>query len=52
VSRRNVLVSENRNDSLEIRHDVLLLSHYVDGANCRQGRATGGLLLPVTDLTK
>jgi hypothetical protein len=27
VSRRDVLASQNRNDSLEIRHDVLLLSH-------------------------
>jgi hypothetical protein len=27
VSRRDVLASQNRNDSLETRHDVLLLSH-------------------------
>lgn len=27
VSRWDVLVNQNRNDSLEIRHDVLLLSH-------------------------
>jgi hypothetical protein len=27
VGRRNVLVSENRNDSLEFGHDALLRSH-------------------------
>ena len=49
VSRRNVLVSQNRNDSLEIRHDVFqfivrltsALSRGVHGRDGADGSSAG-----------
>jgi hypothetical protein len=51
VSRRDVVVSQNRNDSLEIRHDVLPLSHVrLTGLRASQSRGHWDRLLFHSDI--